>query len=63
MARESEIIAIDMTVDEALKFLMSGGVIGRDPDRPASAAVLPWASPEAPEGSSEEPAPPAADAQ
>jgi uncharacterized membrane protein len=43
MARESEIISIDMTVDEALKFLMSGGVIGRDPDRPPNLAALPWA--------------------
>ncbi len=42
LARESEIIAIDMTVDEALKFLMSGGVIGRDPGRPPTSPALPW---------------------
>lgn len=42
LARESEIFAVDMTVDEALKFLMSGGVIGRDPDRPPSLPRLPW---------------------
>ena len=42
LARESEIIAIDMTVDEALKFLMSGGVIGRDPERPPALPTLPW---------------------
>lgn len=42
LARESEIIAIDMTVDEALKFLMSGGVVGREPGRPPSTPVLPW---------------------
>lgn len=45
LARESEIVAVDMTVDEALKFLMSGGVIGRDPDRPAARPTLPWAGP------------------
>lgn len=42
LARESEIVAVDMTVDEALKFLMSGGVIGRDPDRPPGTPILPW---------------------
>lgn len=42
LARESEIVAVDMTVDEALKFLMSGGVIGRDPGRPAGDPKLPW---------------------
>lgn len=42
LARESEIVAVDMTVDEALKFLMSGGVVGRDPDRPPAVPVLPW---------------------
>lgn len=42
LARESEIVAIDMTVDEALKFLMSGGVIGRDPARPPGELHLPW---------------------
>jgi uncharacterized membrane protein len=42
LARESEIVAVDMTVDEALKFLMSGGVIGRDPLRPAQPQTLPW---------------------
>jgi uncharacterized membrane protein len=42
LARESEIVAVDMTVDEALKFLMSGGVIGRDPQRPREAPALPW---------------------
>lgn len=42
LARESEIVPIDMTVDEALKFLMSGGVIGRDPNRPAEQPRLPW---------------------
>lgn len=42
LARESEIVPVDMTVDEALKFLMSGGVIGRDPDRPPTAPTLPW---------------------
>jgi uncharacterized membrane protein len=42
LARESEIVAVDMTVDEALKFLMSGGVIGRDPERPAGNPKLPW---------------------
>lgn len=45
LARESEIVPVDMTVDEALKFLMSGGVIGRDPSRPPQAAVLPWDPP------------------
>ncbi|MGE0706392.1 MAG: DUF502 domain-containing protein [Planctomycetota bacterium] len=45
LARESEIIAIDMTVDEALKFLMSGGVIGRDPLRAANLPLLPWERP------------------
>ncbi|RMG14585.1 MAG: DUF502 domain-containing protein [Planctomycetota bacterium] len=49
LARESEIVAVDMTVDEALKFLMSGGVIGRDAERPPSRPRLPWeeAPPEA----------------
>lgn len=42
LARESEIVPVDMTVDEALKFLMSGGVIGRDPDRPPATPMLPW---------------------
>ncbi|MBL4847307.1 MAG: DUF502 domain-containing protein [Planctomycetes bacterium] len=42
LARESEIVAVDMTVDEALKFLMSGGVIGRDPARPPGTQKLPW---------------------
>lgn len=42
LARESEIVPVDMTVDEALKFLMSGGVIGRDPERPAATPTLPW---------------------
>ena len=42
LARESDIVAVDMTVDEALKFLMSGGVIGRDPERPAGIPRLPW---------------------
>ena len=27
---------------EALKFLMSGGVIGRDPERPPALPTLPW---------------------
>lgn len=44
LAKESEIVAVDMTVDEALKFLMSGGVIGRDPDRPPKRTGLPWQS-------------------
>jgi len=48
LARESEIIGIDMTVDEALKFLMSGGVIGRDPLRPATVPLLPWQGGQAP---------------
>ncbi len=60
MARESEIIAIDMTVDEALKFLMSGGVIGRDPNRPSSAPILPWVGAEP---VLDEPSPPAEDVQ
>lgn len=42
LARESEIVPVDMTVDEALKFLMSGGVIGRDPGRPPGQPRLPW---------------------
>lgn len=42
IARQSEIVAIDMTVDEALTFLMSGGVVGRDPQRPPATPVLPW---------------------
>jgi len=42
LAREAEIVAIDMTVDEALKFLMSGGVIGRDPNREPGVWLLPW---------------------
>ena len=42
LARESEIVPVDMTVDEALKFLMSGGVIGRDPTRPPGTPRLPW---------------------
>jgi uncharacterized membrane protein len=45
LARESEIVPVDMTVDEALKFLMSGGVIGRDPSRPPQAPRLPWDPP------------------
>lgn len=45
LARESEIVPVDMTVDEALKFLMSGGVIGRDPDRPPARPALPWHGP------------------
>lgn len=45
LARESDIVPVDMTVDEALKFLMSGGVIGRDPDRPPARPTLPWAGP------------------
>ena len=40
--------AIDPTVrqavDEALKFLISGGVVGRDPERPARERHLPWDS-------------------
>ncbi|MCA8920979.1 MAG: DUF502 domain-containing protein [Planctomycetes bacterium] len=44
LAKQSEIVAIDMTVDEALKFLMSGGVIGRDPGRPPQRNGLPWQS-------------------
>jgi uncharacterized membrane protein len=47
LARESEIVPVDMTVDEALKFLMSGGVIGRDPDRPPARPTLPWSRPSA----------------
>jgi uncharacterized membrane protein len=42
LAKMSEIVAVDMTIDEALKFLMSGGVIGRDADRPRVHPVLPW---------------------
>lgn len=42
LARESEIVPVDMTVDEALKFLMSGGVIGRDPERASTRPTLPW---------------------
>ncbi len=42
LARESEIVPVDMTVDEALKFLMSGGVIGRDGERPPARPTLPW---------------------
>lgn len=42
LARESEIVPVDMTVDEALKFLMSGGVIGRDPSRAPQTPRLPW---------------------
>jgi len=42
LARESEIIPIDMTVDEALKFLFSGGVVGRDPERPPKLPELPF---------------------
>lgn len=43
LAKESEIVAIDMTVDEALKFLFSGGVIGRDDIRPrGTPPPLPW---------------------
>ena len=48
LARESEIVAVDMTVDEALKFLMSGGVIGRDPGRPRQVPLLPWQVPSDP---------------
>lgn len=47
LARQSEIVPVDMTVDEALKFLMSGGVIGRDEGRPREAPTLPWNEPEA----------------
>jgi uncharacterized membrane protein len=53
LARESEIVPIDMTVDEALKFLMSGGVIGRDPNRPPEAQTLPWEASTAPEPAAE----------
>lgn len=45
LARESEITPVDMTVDEAVKFLMSGGVIGRDPNRPRGSPRLPWDPP------------------
>jgi uncharacterized membrane protein len=54
LARESEIVPVDMTVDEALKFLMSGGVIGRDPDRPPQTPSTSWrgSRPDLEEGSS-----------
>lgn len=42
LCTEDQIVGVDMTVDEALKFLMSGGVIGRDPDRAPRTPRLPW---------------------
>ena len=42
VGEQGEVVGVDMTVDEALKFLMSGGVIGRDPDRAPRTPRLPW---------------------